>query len=63
MAPTSAPRSGLRRRNVLFAVYAPPGIESEGVLQHIEDIRHNILIVSPQASTDLLRVFGADGSD
>lgn len=45
-------------RNVMFAVYAPAGIETEAVRQHLDDIRQNVLIVSPQASTALLQVFG-----
>ena len=46
-------------RNVLFAVYAPAGIDEQAVLQHLDDIQQNVLIVSPQAGVELLQVFGA----
>jgi len=46
-------------RNVLFAVYAPPGIEEQAVLQHLEDIRQNVLFVSPEARVERMEVFGA----
>lgn len=46
-------------RNVLFAVYAPEGISVEATRQHLEDIRENVLLVSPTARVELLEVFGA----
>ena len=48
--------------NVLFAVYAPAGIETEAVLRHLDDIRQNVLIVTPEAHTEIMRVFGVDES-
>jgi len=45
-------------RNVLFAVYAPRGISPEAVAQHLENIAQNVLIISPQATVEMLRVFG-----
>lgn len=47
-------------RNVLFAVYAPPGIEAREVRQHLQDIQNNVLAVSPTARVELLDVFGAN---
>ncbi|HEY2980805.1 MAG TPA: phenylalanine--tRNA ligase beta subunit-related protein [Anaerolineales bacterium] len=47
-------------RNVMFAVYAPRGISPQGVRDHLEDIRENVLIVSPAAQVETLQVFGAD---
>ncbi len=47
-------------RNVMFAVYAPEGIEVETTHQHLEDIRENVLLVSPAARVELLEVFGAN---
>jgi DNA/RNA-binding domain of Phe-tRNA-synthetase-like protein len=44
--------------HVLFTVYAPPGIEEQAVHQHLQDIRSNVLIVSPDAEVELLQVFG-----
>jgi DNA/RNA-binding domain of Phe-tRNA-synthetase-like protein len=48
-----------KTRNVLFAVYAPEGIGVEATRQHLEDIRENVLLVSPAARVELLEVFGA----
>jgi DNA/RNA-binding domain of Phe-tRNA-synthetase-like protein len=46
-------------KNVLFAVYAPAGIDPQTVQGHLKDIRDNVLIVSPGAQVELLEVFGA----
>jgi DNA/RNA-binding domain of Phe-tRNA-synthetase-like protein len=46
-------------RCVLFAVYAPPGIEAATVHDHLEDIRQYVWCVSPAAKIELLEVFGA----
>jgi DNA/RNA-binding domain of Phe-tRNA-synthetase-like protein len=48
-------------RDVMFTVYAPVGITPDAVIHHLEDIQQNVLIVSPGASTEMLRVFGAEG--
>lgn len=47
-------------RNVLFAVYAPAGIDADAVRQHLKAIEQNVLIVAPEARTAMLRVFGAE---
>ncbi len=44
--------------NVLFAVYAPAGIEPQAVQAHLEDIRDYVLIVSPGARVEMIQVFG-----
>jgi DNA/RNA-binding domain of Phe-tRNA-synthetase-like protein len=44
-------------RNVLFTVYAPPGIEVAAVQRHLEDIQANVSLVSPEATTELLKVY------
>jgi DNA/RNA-binding domain of Phe-tRNA-synthetase-like protein len=46
-------------RNVLFAVYAPAGIETSTVQAHLQDIRDYVLVVSPNATVETLQVFGA----
>jgi DNA/RNA-binding domain of Phe-tRNA-synthetase-like protein len=46
-------------RNVLFTVYAPPGITEQAVESHLQDIRDNVLLVSPEAQVQMLQVFGA----
>jgi DNA/RNA-binding domain of Phe-tRNA-synthetase-like protein len=48
-----------KTRNVLFAVYAPEGIGVESTRQHLEDIRGNVLLVSPAARVELLEIFGS----
>jgi len=48
-----------RTGNVLFAVYAPQGIDAGATRQHLEDIRDNALLVSPAAQVELLAVFGS----
>ncbi len=45
---------------VLFTVYAPPGIDGEAVCLHLEDIRENVLVVSPAARTDMLEILRAE---
>ena len=44
-------------QNVLFAVYAPGGVSPQAVLEHLQDLRDNVLIVSPEAQVELLQVF------
>ncbi len=48
-----------RTQRVLFTVYAPPGIDGETVRLHLEDIRENVLVVSPDARTDAIEVLAA----
>jgi DNA/RNA-binding domain of Phe-tRNA-synthetase-like protein len=44
-------------RNVLFTVYAPQGIELGAVEAHLNDIRENVMLVSPEAGVALLKVY------
>ena len=46
-------------QNVLFAVYAPAGIDEAAVYQHLRDIRDNVALVAPAARVEMLQVFGA----
>lgn len=43
-------------RNVLFTIYAPPGISTDIIEQHLKDIQQNILLVTPEADTELLQI-------
>ena len=43
--------------NVVFTVYAPPGIEEQTVVEHLQHIRDNVLIFAPQAQVELLKVY------
>ena len=47
-------------RNVVFTVYAPSGIGEPVVLQHLRDIQENVILVSPQAQVELLKVYVGD---
>ncbi|HSL47255.1 MAG TPA: phenylalanine--tRNA ligase beta subunit-related protein [Anaerolineales bacterium] len=44
-------------RNVVFTVYAPPGIEEQTVTAHLEHIKDNVMVFSPQAQVDVLQVY------
>ncbi len=46
-------------RNVVFTIYAPAGIGEETILSHLHDLQGNVLLVAPDARTELLQVFGA----
>src|SRR5687768_3964195 len=42
-------------RNVIFTVYAPPGIHEQNVVQHLQSIKENVLLFAPQAQVELDR--------
>jgi DNA/RNA-binding domain of Phe-tRNA-synthetase-like protein len=44
---------------VMFTVYAPPGISVMEVEQHLADIQANVLLVAPDAGTELRQVYAA----
>lgn len=44
-------------QNVVFTAYAPPGIEEQTVVEHLQHIKENVLIFSPQAQVELLHVY------
>jgi DNA/RNA-binding domain of Phe-tRNA-synthetase-like protein len=46
-----------RTQNVLFTTYAPPGIQTEAVKHHLEDIREDIFLTSPDARVIQLQVY------
>jgi DNA/RNA-binding domain of Phe-tRNA-synthetase-like protein len=48
-----------KTREVLFAVYAPAGIDESVVRGHLEDIRASVLLVAPEAETALLATLQA----
>ena len=47
-------------RQVLFTVYAPPGIGKQTVHDHLQDIQANVLLVAPEAHVELLEVYGTE---
>jgi DNA/RNA-binding domain of Phe-tRNA-synthetase-like protein len=44
-------------RNVIFTVYAPPGIKEELVTNHLQHIQENVMIFAPQAQVESLKVY------
>ncbi len=48
-------------KEVLFTVYAPPGIEKAKVFQHLQDIQNYILLFAPESELALLKVYEAKG--
>jgi DNA/RNA-binding domain of Phe-tRNA-synthetase-like protein len=45
--------------NVIFTVYAPPGIGEESVREHLQHIQENVQIFAPQAQVESLHVYSA----
>jgi len=44
-------------QNVIFTAYAPPGIDEQTVLEHLQHIKDNVMIFAPQAQVELLNVY------
>jgi len=44
-------------RNVIFTVYAPPGIDEQTVAQHLQGIKENVMVFASQAQVELLKVY------
>jgi DNA/RNA-binding domain of Phe-tRNA-synthetase-like protein len=44
-------------QNVIFTVYAPPGIDEPTVGEHLQHIVENVMVFSPQAQVELLKVY------
>jgi DNA/RNA-binding domain of Phe-tRNA-synthetase-like protein len=55
--PDQRTRIGPDTQRALFTVYAPPGIGSVAVHEHLEDILGNVMLVAPSAETEFLHVF------
>ena len=45
-------------RNVIFTVYAPPGINEQSVAQHLQGIKENVMLFAPQAQVELFQIYG-----
>lgn len=45
-------------QNVVFTVYAPPGITEQTVAQHLQDIQEYVMVIAPQAQVELFKVYG-----
>jgi DNA/RNA-binding domain of Phe-tRNA-synthetase-like protein len=46
-------------QDVVYTVYAVPGIEHAKVLQHLQDIQETVMGFSPQANTEMMQVVNA----
>lgn len=46
-------------REALFVVYAPAGVEKEGLQGHLEDIKENVVLFSPSAEIEAAKIFTA----
>jgi DNA/RNA-binding domain of Phe-tRNA-synthetase-like protein len=57
--PDRRTRIGAGTRSVLFAVYAPAGVAEADVRGHLESIRANVLLLAPEAETELLTTIAA----
>lgn len=44
-------------QNVVFTVYAPPGIDEQIVMEHLQHIKDNVLVFAPQAQVESLKVY------
>jgi DNA/RNA-binding domain of Phe-tRNA-synthetase-like protein len=47
-------------RQVLFTVYAPPGIGPDAVTRHLEDLEANVKLVSPEAIVSHSQVYTSE---
>ncbi|MGD8603372.1 MAG: phenylalanine--tRNA ligase beta subunit-related protein [Anaerolineales bacterium] len=45
---------------VLFTTYGPPGIESGVMKAHLEQLRDNVKLVSPETTVETLEILGID---
>jgi DNA/RNA-binding domain of Phe-tRNA-synthetase-like protein len=43
--------------NVLFTVYAPPGIDEQSVAEHLQGIKENVIVFAPQAQVELFKIY------
>ncbi len=46
--------------NVIFTVYAVPGISEQSLLQHLQGIEANVRLIAPNCTTEILRIYSAD---
>jgi len=44
-------------QEVLFTVYAPPGIEKFKVFQHLQDIQNYVHIIAAESEVELVKVY------
>lgn len=44
-------------QNVVFTVYAPPGIGEQPVLEHLQHIQENVMTFAPEAQVEWMKVY------
>jgi DNA/RNA-binding domain of Phe-tRNA-synthetase-like protein len=44
-------------QNAVFTAYAPPGIDAQVVVEHLQHIHENVMLFAPQAQVELLKVY------
>jgi DNA/RNA-binding domain of Phe-tRNA-synthetase-like protein len=44
-------------QNVTFTVYAPPGIDEQIVVEHLQHIKEHVMVFAPQAQVELFEVY------
>lgn len=49
-----------RTRNVIYAVYVPPGINSDLIEDHLSDLEQNVGLVSPEAQVTYRQIYFAE---
>ena len=57
--PAERARIGPDTERALFTVYAPPGISEVALFEHLQDLRENVRIITPNAEEEFLQVFTA----
>ena len=50
-------------KNVLYAVYVPPGIAAEVIEKHLSDLEGNVHLISPEAETEFSHIYFADSAN
>jgi len=45
--------------NVIFTTYAPPGLEEQTVIGHLQHIKENVMVFAPEAQVEVLKVYSA----
>ncbi|MBI5794552.1 hypothetical protein HZA87_05765 [Candidatus Uhrbacteria bacterium] len=59
LGPDQRTRIHAGTKNVLFAAYAPAGIGKEAMRMHLEEIKNGVMLIAPDAATELLEVYEA----
>lgn len=55
--PDSRTKITVDTKNALFFIYAPQGIKSETIINHLNDIKSYVSIIAPESKVELLKVF------